>query len=121
MATVNTTSILGSDSISASRTTINSNFLLLENWINGYVSTFGIDTINGILNLSQATTGSVYAKTGYFDQIQVPANGTFTARILSIHSFPYMAVLHGQADIAQIRRAVHRGAGRIMIDRGVER
>ena len=83
MATVNTTSILGSDSISASRTTINSNFLLLENWINGYVSTFGIDTINGILNLSQATTGSVYAKTGYFDQIQVPANGTFTARILS--------------------------------------
>ena len=36
MATVSTTSILGSDSISASRITINSNFLLLENWINGY-------------------------------------------------------------------------------------
>ena len=83
MATVSTTSILGSDSISASRITINSNFLLLQNWINGYVSTFGIDTNNGILNLSQATTGSIYAKTGYFDQIQVPANSTFTARILS--------------------------------------
>lgn len=83
MATVNTTSILGSDSISASRITINSNFLLLENWINGYVSTFGIDTVNGILNLSGATTGSIYAKTGYFDQIQLPSSGAFTARILS--------------------------------------
>lgn len=83
MATVTTTSILGSDSISASRLTINSNFLLLENWINGFVSTFGIDTNNGILNLSNATTGSIYAKTGYFNQVQVPASGTFTARILS--------------------------------------
>jgi hypothetical protein len=83
MATVSTTSILGSDSISASRITINSNFLILENWINGYVSTFGIDTNNGILNLSNATTGSIYAKTGYFNQIQVPASGSFTARILA--------------------------------------
>jgi hypothetical protein len=83
MATVSTTSILGSDSISASRITINSNFLLLENWINGYVSTFGIDTNNGILDLSNATTGSIYAKTGYFNQVQVPASGAFTARILA--------------------------------------
>lgn len=83
MATVSTTSILGSDSISASRLTINSNFLLLQNWVNGFVSTFGIDTNNGILDLSSATTGSIYAKTGYFDQVQVPASGTFTARILS--------------------------------------
>ena len=82
MATVSTTSILGSDSISASRITINSNFLILENWINGYVSTFGIDTNNGILNLSNATTGSIYAKTGYFNQVQVPASGAFLARIL---------------------------------------
>ena len=83
MATVSTTSILGSDSISASRITINSNFLILENWINGYVSTFGIDTVNGILDLSNATSGSIYAKTGYFDQIQVPSTGSFLARILS--------------------------------------
>lgn len=83
MATVSTTSILGSDSISASRLTINSNFLLLQNWVNGFVSTFGIDTNNGILNLSAATTGSIYAKTGYFDQVQIPASGTFTARILA--------------------------------------
>jgi len=83
MATVTTTTILGSDSISASRITINSNFLILDNWINGYVSTFGIDTVNGIINISSATTGSISAKTGYFDQIQVPSTGTFTARILA--------------------------------------
>ena len=83
MATVTTTTILGSDSISASRITINSNFLILDNWINGYVSTFGIDTVNGILDLSSATTGSISAKTGYFDQIQVPSTGTFKARILA--------------------------------------
>lgn len=82
MATVSTTSILGSDSISASRVTINSNFLILQNWVNGFVDTFKIDTNNGILNLSQATTGSIYARTGYFDQVQVPALGAFTARIL---------------------------------------
>ena len=83
MATVTTTTILGSDSISASRITINSNFLILDNWINGYVSTFGIDTVNGIINISSATTGSISAKTGYFDQIQVPSTSTFKARILA--------------------------------------
>jgi hypothetical protein len=55
----------------------------LDNWVNGFVSTFGIDTNNGILNLSAASTGSIYAKTGYFDQVQVPAVGSFLARILS--------------------------------------
>ena len=50
MATVNINEILGSDSISGSRVTINSNFLTLQNWINGYVNVFGIDTINGILD-----------------------------------------------------------------------
>jgi hypothetical protein len=92
MATVTTTTILGSDSISASRITINSNFLILDNWINGYVSTFGIDTVNGILNLSSATTGSISAKTGYFDQIQVPSTGTFTARILASGAGSFSAV-----------------------------
>jgi len=62
MATVNTTSILGSDSISASRTTINSNFLTLQNWINNYNTVFGLDTVNGIINLTGASTGRVSAK-----------------------------------------------------------
>ena len=83
MATVSTTSILGSDSISASRTTINSNFLLLQNWINQYVGVFAIDSVNGILDLSQASTGRISAKTGKFDQVIVPSGGTALAQITS--------------------------------------
>jgi hypothetical protein len=83
MATVNTTSILGSDSISASRTTINSNFLTLENWINNYNTVFGLDTVNGIINLTGASTGRVSAKTGKFDSIIVPSGGTALAQINS--------------------------------------
>lgn len=76
MATVNINEILGSDSISGSRVTLNSNFLILQNWINGYVSVFGIDTTNGILNLSGASTGSVIAKIGRFDSLSLPSSGT---------------------------------------------
>ncbi len=83
MSTVNTTSILGSDSISGSRTTINSNFLLLQNWINNYNTVFGLDTINGIIDLSGASTGRVSAKTGKFDSIIVPSGGTALAQINS--------------------------------------
>jgi hypothetical protein len=64
----------------------------LDNWINGFVSTFGIDTNNGILNLSAASTGSIYAKTGYFDQVQVPAVGPFAARILQTGAASFAGV-----------------------------
>lgn len=92
MATVSTTSILGSDSISASRTTINSNFLLLQNWINQYVDVFAIDSVNGILDLTQASTGRVSAKTGKFDQIIVPSGGTALAQILSSGAGQFVSV-----------------------------
>jgi hypothetical protein len=81
MATVNINEILGSDSISGSRVTLNSNFLILQNWINGYVNTFGIDTINGILDLSAASTGRVQAKIGKFDSISLPSTGTSLASL----------------------------------------
>lgn len=83
MSTVNTTSILGSDSISGSRTTLNSNFLLLQNWINNYYTVFGLDTVNGIIDLTGASTGRVSAKTGKFDSIIVPSGGTALAQINS--------------------------------------
>ena len=81
MATVNITEMLGSDSISGSRTTINSNFLILQNWINGYVNVFGVDTVNGILNLTGASTGKVQAKIGAFDALQVPSSGVPNATV----------------------------------------
>jgi len=91
MATVSTTSILGSDSISGSRPTINSNFQILENWINQYNNVFGIDSTNGILDLSAASTGRVSARTGRFDQIIVPSGGTALAQILSTGSASFVS------------------------------
>lgn len=92
MSTVSTTSILGSDSISASRITINSNFLLLENWINQYVDVFGIDSVNGILDLSTSSTGRISAKTGKFNQIIVPVGGTALAQINSSGSGQFVNI-----------------------------
>ena len=83
MATVNITEILGSDSISGSRVTINSNFLILQNWINGYSTVFGLDNVNGIMNLSQSPIGRITAKTGYFNSINIPSSGTSLATINS--------------------------------------
>jgi len=81
MATVNISEILGSDSISGSRTTINSNFLILQNWINGYITVFGVDSVNGILDLTGASTGKVAAKIGSFDSISVPTTGVAKATV----------------------------------------
>lgn len=92
MATVNINEILGSDSISGSRVTINSNFLILQNWINGYVSVFGIDTTNGILDLSGASTGKVQAKIGRFDSLSLPASGTAAASISSLGAASFASV-----------------------------
>jgi len=75
-STVNITEMLGSDSISGSRVTINSNFLILQNWINGYVQVFGVDTTNGILDLTNSSIGKVSAKVGRFDSLSLPATGT---------------------------------------------
>jgi len=92
MATVNINEILGSDSVSGSRVTINSNFLVLQNWINGYVNVFGIDTVNGILDLSSASTGRVQAKIGRFDSISLPSTGTATASINSAGNASFASV-----------------------------
>jgi len=81
MASVNITEILGSDSISGSRNTLNSNFLILQNWINNYSNSFGIDLNNGILDISGESTGRVSAKIGRFNQISIPSSGVVTASI----------------------------------------
>lgn len=92
MSTVSTTSLLGSDSISGSRSTINSNFLLVQNWINAYATTFNVDSVNGILDLSQASTGRISAKTGRFDEIRIPSSGATGAYILSSGQAAFLGV-----------------------------
>jgi hypothetical protein len=91
-STVNITEILGSDSISGSRITINSNFLILQNWINGYVQVFGVDTTNGILDLTSASTGKVMAKIGRFDSLSLPASGTALTSFDSIGGASFVSV-----------------------------
>ena len=92
MATVNINEILGSDSISASRVTINSNFLVFKNWINSYVGVFGVDTVNGILDLSQSSSGIVKAKIGKFDSISLPSTGNSKVSISSNGSSSFVEV-----------------------------
>ena len=92
MATVNITEILGTDSISGSRVTINSNFLILQNWINGYITVFGIDTVNGILDLSGASTGKVQAKIGAFDALSIPSTGVPTASVSNLGAASFVSV-----------------------------
>lgn len=92
MATVNITEILGTDSISGSRVTINSNFLILQNWINGYVTVFGVDSVNGILDLTGASTGKVQAKIGSFDAISVPSTGVTKASISNLGAAGFIDV-----------------------------
>jgi hypothetical protein len=92
MATVNITEILGTDSISGSRVTINSNFLILQNWVNGYIMVFGIDTVNGILNLSGASTGKVQAKIGAFDSLSIPSTGVPTASVNNLGAASFVSV-----------------------------
>jgi hypothetical protein len=109
MATVNTTEILGSDSISGSRITINSNFLLLQNWINGFVTVFGVDSVNGIMDLSAASTGKVMAKIGAFNSIQVPATGVAAASINS----------SGQASFSTIQATSVTASGAVTLSGAV--
>ncbi len=92
MASVTVTEILGSDSISGSRITINSNFLILQNWVNGFESTFGIDTSTGVLDLTGASTGRVSALTGRFNTISTPASGTALASINSSGGSSFVSV-----------------------------
>jgi hypothetical protein len=92
MASVTVTEILGSDSISGSRITINSNLLILQNWINGFESTFGVDTSTGVLDLTGASTGRVSALTGRFNTVSTPASGTALASINSSGASNFVSV-----------------------------
>jgi len=73
--------ILGTDSIAASRLTINSNFLLVENEINDLENVFNLNVVTGAMDISQATSGQLKAKTIYSNQAAFPASGTPTVNI----------------------------------------
>lgn len=89
------TEILGTDSISGSRFTINANFDSLRNEVETIESVFGLSLTSGNIDVSNATGGSIRGKTGAFNSIALPATGiptitltgstgTIVASILSI-------------------------------------
>ena len=75
------TEILGTDSISGSRLTINSNFLLLENAYNDLEDSFNINVLTGSLDVSAASSGQIKAKSFIGNSLVMPSSGTPTVQI----------------------------------------
>ena len=75
------TEILGTDSISGSRLTINANFLLLENAYNDLENTFNINVLTGSLDVSSTTSGQIKAKSLLANSLVMPASGSPTIQI----------------------------------------
>jgi hypothetical protein len=70
------TEILGTDSFSGSRLTLNANFASLANELTSFETSFGISIASGNIDVSAATGGQIKGKVGAFNNIQLPATGT---------------------------------------------
>jgi len=75
------TEILGTDSISGSRLTINANFLLLENAYNDLEDTFNINVLTGSLDVASASSGQIKAKSLMTNSLIMPVSGSPTIQI----------------------------------------
>lgn len=75
------TEILGTDSISGSRLTINANFLLLENAYNDLENTFNINVLTGSLDVSSASSGQIKAKSMLTNSLLMPSSGSPTIQL----------------------------------------
>lgn len=89
---ISITEILGSDSISGSRGTLNSNFTILQNWINSYSTNFGVDLNNGVIDLTAQSTGKISAKIGSFNSLNLPAVGTSKITMNSAGSATFVSL-----------------------------
>jgi len=70
------TEILGTDSISGSRLTINANFLLLENAYNDLENSFNINVLTGSLDVSSASSWQIKAKSLMANSLVMPSSGS---------------------------------------------
>jgi len=78
---VTITEILGTDSISGSRLTLNANFLLLENAYNDLESTFNINVLTGSMDISSASSGQIKAKSLLANSLVMPSSGSPTIQM----------------------------------------
>jgi hypothetical protein len=95
--------ILGTDSIAASRLTINSNFLLIENELNDFENTFNINVVTGSMDVSQATSGQVKTKSLYSNQMTLPSSGTSTINLYGTGASAGSASFSGKINAAQLQ------------------
>lgn len=72
------TELLGTDSLSGSRFTINANFNALKDEVTNIETVFGLSLTSGNIDISTATGGSIKGKTAGFNTISLPASGTPT-------------------------------------------
>jgi len=72
------TELLGTESISGSRFTINSNFNSLNDEVTNIESVFGLSLTSGNIDVTAATGGSIKGKIGAFNSLSFPAAGTPT-------------------------------------------
>lgn len=70
------TEILGTDSLSAARLVMNSNFLLLENAYNDLEESFNINVLTGSMDVSAAPVGSIKAKSFIGNSLVMPSSST---------------------------------------------
>ena len=78
---VTITELLGTDSISGSRLKLNANFLLLENAYNDLEDSFNINVLTGSLDVSNATSGQIKAKSMLTNSMIMPSSGSPTVEI----------------------------------------
>jgi len=73
--TIVITELLGTDPFSGSRIVINSNFQALKTEVESLENNLGISVASGNIDVSTATGGQILAKSGAFNNIQLPAAG----------------------------------------------
>ena len=78
---VTITEILGTDSITGARLTINSNFLLLENAYNDFENTFNINVLTGSMDVSSASSGQIKSRALVTNSLVMPSSGSPTVQI----------------------------------------
>lgn len=72
------TELLGTDSFSGSRLSINANFNSIKSEVDAIESVFGLSLASGNLDVSAATGGQIKGKTAVFNTMQLPASGAPT-------------------------------------------
>jgi hypothetical protein len=77
--------------------------LLVENELNDFENTFNINVVTGSMDVSQATSGQVKAKSFYSNQITLPSSGTSTINFYGTGASAGSASFSGKINAGQMQ------------------